>query len=109
MLDTGFPFFLMIGYRGWHAGEPMTDSAGIYTEPVLQAWGIPYYLVEDDRDPAPHRAGQSGGAGGQQAGRGADRTRVPLRAGGPHPPAPSPPSGEGESVEGGDTGHLARG
>ena len=50
MLDTGFPFFLMIGYRGWHAGEPMTDSAGIYTEPVLQAWGIPYYLVEDDRD-----------------------------------------------------------
>ena len=50
MLDTGFPFFLMIGYRGWHAGQPMTDSAGIYTEPVLQAWGIPYELVEDDRD-----------------------------------------------------------
>jgi sulfopyruvate decarboxylase subunit alpha len=50
MLDTGFPFFLMIGYRGWHAGQPMTDSAGIYTEPVLRAWGIPYELVEDDRD-----------------------------------------------------------
>lgn len=50
MLDTGFPFFLMIGYRGWHAGQPMTDSAGIYTEPVLKAWGIPYYLVEDDGD-----------------------------------------------------------
>lgn len=50
MLDTGFPFFLMIGYRGWQADESMTDSAGIYTEPVLQAWGIPYYLVEDDRD-----------------------------------------------------------
>lgn len=50
MLDTGFPFLLMIGYRGWHVGAPMTDSAGIYTEPVLRAWGIPYYLVEDDRD-----------------------------------------------------------
>jgi sulfopyruvate decarboxylase TPP-binding subunit len=50
MLDTGFPFFLMIGYRGWKAGAPMTDSAGIYLEPVLKAWGIPGYLVEDDRD-----------------------------------------------------------
>jgi sulfopyruvate decarboxylase TPP-binding subunit len=50
MLDTGFPFFLMVGYRGWKAGAPMTDSAGVYTEPVLRAWGIPFYLVEDDRD-----------------------------------------------------------
>ena len=50
MLDTSFPFFLMIGYRGWKAGAPMTDSAGIYLEPVLKAWGISSYLVEDDRD-----------------------------------------------------------
>jgi sulfopyruvate decarboxylase TPP-binding subunit len=50
MLDTGFPFFLMIGYRGWSAGREMTDSAGRFTEPVLRAWGIPYHLVEDDRD-----------------------------------------------------------
>jgi sulfopyruvate decarboxylase TPP-binding subunit len=50
MLDTGFPFFLMVGYRGWKAGAPMADSAGIYTEPVLRAWGIPFHLVEDDRD-----------------------------------------------------------
>jgi sulfopyruvate decarboxylase TPP-binding subunit len=50
MLDTRFPFFLMIGYRGWKAGAPMTDSAGIYTEPVLRAWGIPWHLVEDDGD-----------------------------------------------------------
>ncbi|HEX2033818.1 MAG TPA: thiamine pyrophosphate-binding protein [Chloroflexota bacterium] len=50
MLDTGFPFFLIIGYRGWKAGEPMSDSAGVFTEPVLKAWGIPYSLVEDDRD-----------------------------------------------------------
>jgi sulfopyruvate decarboxylase TPP-binding subunit len=49
MLDTGFPFFLVIGYRGWKAGGPMTDSAGIFTEPLLKAWGIPWYLVEDDR------------------------------------------------------------
>ena len=79
MLDTGFPFFLMIGYRGWHAGEPMTDSAGIYTEPVLQAWGIPYYLVEDDRDL--HRIEQAcrEAQERQQAGGGADRSRVRLR------------------------------
>ncbi|MBI3971164.1 MAG: hypothetical protein HY332_07720 [Chloroflexi bacterium] len=50
MLDTGFPFFLMIGYRGWKAGAPMTDSAGVYTDPVLTAWGIRAYLVEDDGD-----------------------------------------------------------
>ena len=48
--NTGFPFFLMVGYRGWKAGAPMADSAGIYTEPVLRAWGIPFHLVEDDRD-----------------------------------------------------------
>ena len=48
MLDSGLPFFLVIGYRGWASGQPMTDSAGIFTEPVLKAWGIPYYLVEDD-------------------------------------------------------------
>ena len=50
MLDSGFPFFLMIGYRGWKAGAPMTDSAGRYLAPVLEAWGIASHLVEDDRD-----------------------------------------------------------
>lgn len=64
MLDTGFPFFLMVGYRGWKAGTPMTDSAGVYTEPVLRAWGIPFHLVEDDRDlpkiEQAHREAQEG-------------------------------------------------
>ena len=34
MLDSGFPFFVMIGYRGWKAGAPMTDSAGIYLDVI---------------------------------------------------------------------------
>jgi len=66
VLDTGFPFLLLIGYRGWSAGRPMTDSAGRFTEPVLRAWGIPYHLVEDDRDlpkleRAYHEAQERGG------------------------------------------------
>lgn len=48
VIDSGLPCFIMIGYRGWQHGGPMTDSAGQYLEPILDAWGIPSYLVEDD-------------------------------------------------------------
>ncbi len=49
-LDVGLPVVMVIGYRGWLGGQPMTDSAGVYTEPILKAWGINYYLVETDQD-----------------------------------------------------------
>jgi len=49
-LDVGLPVVMVIGYRGWLGGRPMTDSAGIYTEPILKAWGINYHLVETDHD-----------------------------------------------------------
>ncbi|HEY8476907.1 MAG TPA: thiamine pyrophosphate-binding protein [Chloroflexota bacterium] len=49
-LDLQFPLLLMIGYRGWQGGQPMTDSAGVLLEPTLRAWGIPYVIVESDED-----------------------------------------------------------
>jgi sulfopyruvate decarboxylase TPP-binding subunit len=49
-LDVGLPVVMVIGYRGWLGGRPMADSAGVYTEPILKAWGINYYLVETDQD-----------------------------------------------------------
>jgi len=49
-LDLRLPLLLLIGYRGWHRDSPITDSAAIFTEPILEAWGIRYYLVETDED-----------------------------------------------------------
>lgn len=50
VLDVKIPMLLMIGYRGWRGGEPMTDSAGVFLEPILKTWGINYYMVESDAD-----------------------------------------------------------
>ncbi len=50
-IDLGIPMVMMVGYRGWTGeGGEMTDSAGVYTEPILNAWGIRYYMVETDED-----------------------------------------------------------
>lgn len=49
-LELGLPLLLMVGYRGWKRNATLTDSAAIYLEPVLKAWGIKYYLVERDDD-----------------------------------------------------------
>ncbi|MBI2887133.1 MAG: hypothetical protein HYY02_07980 [Chloroflexi bacterium] len=46
-LDWKLPMLLMIGYRGYES-KPMTDSAGIYLEPMLKTWGIPYHVIEED-------------------------------------------------------------
>ena len=50
LLDLGIPMLIMIGYRGWRGGAPMTDSAGHFLEPILGAWGINHYLIESDAD-----------------------------------------------------------
>ena len=70
---------MMIGYRGWmgHDGS-MTDSAGVFTEPILNAWGISYHMVETDDDvgrisDAFEEAEQHADACGMSAGR---RVRV---------------------------------
>ena len=49
-LDISFPLVMMIGYRGWTRHGVTHDSAARFTEPVLHAWGINYYLVETDTD-----------------------------------------------------------
>ena len=51
-IGLGFqlPLLLIIGYRGWWHDAPITDSAALFTEPILDAWGIKHYLVETDDD-----------------------------------------------------------
>ena len=49
-LDINIPLVMMIGYRGWTRHGVTTDSAARFTEPILHAWGINYYLVEADDD-----------------------------------------------------------
>jgi sulfopyruvate decarboxylase TPP-binding subunit len=48
-LDLHLPLLLMLGYRGYAGqGRTAADSAARYLEPVLDAWGIPYYVVDSD-------------------------------------------------------------
>ncbi len=49
-LDMGLPIVMLVGYRGWTRHGITPDSAARYTEPYLRAWGIDYYLVEQDED-----------------------------------------------------------
>ena len=49
-LDVDFPLVMMVGYRGWTRHGVTPDSAARFTEPILDAWGINYYLVETDSD-----------------------------------------------------------
>ena len=50
-LDLGIPMVMVVGYRGWMGEDgEMTDSAGVFTEPILDAWGITHYMVETDDD-----------------------------------------------------------
>ena len=50
VLDVDFPLVMMVGYRGWTRHGITADSAGRFTEPILHAWGINYYLVETNDD-----------------------------------------------------------
>ncbi|MBI4641166.1 MAG: hypothetical protein HY731_10760 [Candidatus Tectomicrobia bacterium] len=52
-LALHFPLVMMIGYRGYvgmKEGRKPVDTAGLYTEPYLKMFGIPYHIVEDDDD-----------------------------------------------------------
>ena len=49
-LGLNVPVVLMVGYRGWTRHGVTSDTAATYTERFLNAFGINYYLVEDDGD-----------------------------------------------------------
>jgi sulfopyruvate decarboxylase TPP-binding subunit len=50
VIDLKLPLLILVGYRGWRGGEQMTDTAGVFIEPLLDAWGIKHYLIESDGD-----------------------------------------------------------
>ena len=42
---------MLLGYRGFEgAGGRTGDSAAVFLEPILNAWGIGYQIVADDED-----------------------------------------------------------
>jgi sulfopyruvate decarboxylase subunit alpha len=52
-LNMQLPLLLMVGYRGYHemvTKQGPLDSAAVFTEPILNAWGITHYLVDTDDD-----------------------------------------------------------
>lgn len=51
-LDFHLPLVMLIGLRHWHHDKPVTDTATLYTRPVLDAFGIKYHIVETDDDVA---------------------------------------------------------
>lgn len=50
IMDTKLPLLLILGYRGYRSGGKLVGSAAIYLEPILDAWGIKHYLMENDDD-----------------------------------------------------------
>lgn len=46
--DGAFPLLMVIGWRGWRR-RAEGDTAGNLMEPVLNAYGIPYHIVENDQ------------------------------------------------------------
>ena len=49
-VDSSLPIVLMVGYRGYTRHGVTPDSAARFTEPIVNAWGLEYYLVETDED-----------------------------------------------------------
>ena len=49
-IGMNIPVVLMVGYRGWTRHGITRDTAATYTERFLNAFGINYYLVENNSD-----------------------------------------------------------
>ena len=50
LMGMNVPVVLMVGYRGYTRHGVNTDTAATYTERFLMAFGIPFFLVENDGD-----------------------------------------------------------
>lgn len=61
-IDCHLPLLFLIGYRGYRGGQPSSDSAATFLEPILKAWGVPYKVIQSDRElaaiPRAHRQAQ---------------------------------------------------
>jgi sulfopyruvate decarboxylase subunit alpha len=46
--DLKLPLFFLVGIRGYYAHQKgaTSDTCPVFTEPVLQAWQVPYTLLE---------------------------------------------------------------
>ena len=50
LMSLNVPIVLMVGYRGWTRHGVTPDTVAVYTERFLMAFGINYYLIENDAD-----------------------------------------------------------
>lgn len=50
LMSLNVPVVLMVGYRGWTRHGVTTDTVATYTERFLMAFGLNYYLIENDAD-----------------------------------------------------------
>jgi sulfopyruvate decarboxylase TPP-binding subunit len=52
--DLRLPIFLLVGVRSLlaHRQGTTTDNCPVFTEPILQAWRIPYTLLDERHSPA---------------------------------------------------------
>jgi sulfopyruvate decarboxylase TPP-binding subunit len=50
LTGLGLPLVMAIGYRGWVPSGTPRDTAALYTEPILAAWGIRTVLIASDAD-----------------------------------------------------------
>ena len=50
VLGLNIPLVLLVGYRGWTRHGVTQDTAATYTERFLNAFGVNYYLAENDAD-----------------------------------------------------------
>ena len=49
-MGLNIPVVMMVGYRGWTRHGVTKDTAAVYTERFLGAFGINYYLIESNAD-----------------------------------------------------------
>ncbi len=52
--DLKLPLFFLIGVRSYHAHKQgkSADTCPVFTEPILQAWRLPYLLLDERNGPA---------------------------------------------------------